>query len=102
MRSKFDPMRRIAVLVVFCFAFVTANAQVAIFAHNDYVKPNPFFKAYELKAAYIESDVFLENGKLLVAHTKKEIDPSKTLESMYLDPLSEKMKSAPHNMTLMI
>jgi alkaline phosphatase len=100
MRSKFNSTRVIALFVVLC-AFTTANAQ-AIFAHNDYVKPNPFFKAYELKAEYIESDVFLENGKLLVAHTKSEMDPSKTLESMYLDPLSEKVKSTPHNMTLMI
>jgi alkaline phosphatase len=64
----------------------------AIFAHNDYVKPTPFYRAFELKAEYIEADIFLEDGALLVAHTKKEIDKSKTLESMYLKPLSERVK----------
>jgi len=80
------------------------HAQV-IFAHNDYLKPKPFFNAFELKAAYIEADVFLENGQLLVAHTKQEIDPSKTLESMYLQPLSQKVKEANgklYGLTLMI
>jgi alkaline phosphatase len=81
-----------------------ASAQI-IFAHNDYLKPSPFFKAFELKAAYIEADVFLEEGKLLVAHTKREIDPSKTLEIMYLQPLSQKVKENNgklYGLTLMI
>jgi len=76
-----------------------------IFAHNDYLKADPFFKAFELKVAYIEADVFLEEGSLLVAHTKTEMDPSKTLESMYLKPLSEKIKLAKgklYGLTLMI
>src|ERR1041385_1174416 len=80
------------------------HAQV-IFAHNDYLKPKPFFNAFELKVAYIESDIFLEAGQLLVAHTKKEIDPSKTLESMYLQPLSQKVKEGNgklYGLTLMI
>jgi alkaline phosphatase len=40
-----------------------------------------------------------------VAHTKKEIDPSKTLESMYLQPLSQKVKEGNgklYGLTLMI
>jgi alkaline phosphatase len=60
----------------------------AIWAHNDYLKEKPLLNAFEKKAEYIEADVFLENGALLVAHTKKEIDPSKTLERMYLEPLT--------------
>jgi alkaline phosphatase len=77
----------------------------AIFAHNDYLKAKPFFNAFELKVAYIEADIFLENGQLLVAHTRQEIDPSKTLESMYLQPLSQKVKDANgklYGITLMI
>lgn len=77
-----------------------ANAQ-EMFAHNDYVKPRPFHKAFELKADYIEADIFLENGVLLVAHTKSEIDPSKTLEAMYLKPLYEHKKDL-YGLTLMI
>jgi alkaline phosphatase len=80
------------------------SAQV-IFAHNDYLKSRPFFNAFELKAAYIEADVFLEKDRLLVAHTEREIDPSKTLESMYLQPLLQKVKEGNgkiYGLTLMI
>jgi len=103
-RAKFDFMTRFSFIAILVCLSPLANAQ-AIFAHNDYVKPEPFFKAYELKAAYIESDIFLDDGILLVAHTKKEIDPSKTLESMYLRPLSEKAKANNgmlYGLTLMI
>jgi alkaline phosphatase len=83
---------------------VVVHAQ-AIFAHNDYLKPRPFHNAFELKVAYIEADVFLEKNDLLVAHTKKELDPSKTLESMYIQPLSQKVKEGNgklYGLTLMI
>jgi len=88
------PNRSIFTVVLWA-ALTATTADVsaqAIFAHNDYVKPNPFFGAFELKAEYIEADIFLESGALLVAHTKTELDPSKTLESMYLEPLSEKLE----------
>jgi len=81
-----------------------AQAQ-SIFAHNDYLKARPFYNAFDLKVGYIEADVFLEKGELLVAHTKKEIDPSKTLESMYIQPLSQKVKESNgklYGVTLMI
>lgn len=94
----------LVLIVVLTLSPLLVAAQ-AVFAHNDYVKPNPFFRAYDLKVQYIESDVFLENGTLLVAHTKQEIDPSKTLESMYLIPLSKKAKESNgvlYGVTLMI
>jgi alkaline phosphatase len=96
-------MRAFAIAILVCLSPLAA-AQ-AIFAHNDYLKPDPFFKAFELKASYIEADVFLEDGKLLVAHTKSEIDVSKTLEAMYLRPLSQKLKENNgelYGLTLMI
>jgi alkaline phosphatase len=66
-----------------------------IFAHNDYVQPNPFYNAYSLQVGYIEADVFLSDGKLLVAHTASEMDSNKTLEKLYLEPLlSETQKNS--------
>ncbi|MEI9917690.1 MAG: hypothetical protein WDO14_02685 [Bacteroidota bacterium] len=97
-------MKRILILLIVLSVSSQLRAQ-AIFAHNDYLKPRPFYNAFELKVAYIEADVFLENNQLLVAHTKEEIDPSKTLESMYIEPLSQKVKEANGNLyglTLMI
>jgi alkaline phosphatase len=90
--------------LILALTLVNTEAQV-IFAHNDYLKSRPFDNAFELKAAYIETDVFLEDKQLLVAHTKKEIHPAKTLESMYVRPLSEKVKEGQgklYGLTLMI
>jgi alkaline phosphatase len=60
----------------------------SIFAHNDYVQKKPLLLAYDKQVGFIEADVFLIQGKLLVAHTRIEVDPNKTLESMYLKPLA--------------
>ncbi len=75
----------------------TLNAQdfnsSNIFSHNDYKNPIPFYGAYDRQAGYIEADVFLKDGKLLVAHEAAEQDPAKTLESLYLIPLNDKVIS---------
>jgi alkaline phosphatase len=63
----------------------------SVFAHNDYVQPIPFYAAYQLQVGYIEADIFLQNGKLLVAHTQAEIDPTNTLDSLYLKPLLKRI-----------
>lgn len=59
-----------------------------VFAHNDYVSAKPFFTAYEAGAGFIEADVFLKNGELMVAHHHSEIAPERTLGKLYLQPLS--------------
>ncbi|MEO5600190.1 MAG: alkaline phosphatase [Cyclobacteriaceae bacterium] len=60
----------------------------AVFAHNDYVREKPFFTAYNLQVGFIEADVFLSDGELLVAHHANEIVRSRTLETLYLKPLA--------------
>lgn len=59
-----------------------------IHAHNDYEKPHPFVDAYQQRADFIEADVFLVDGKLVVAHERSQIDTAKTLESLYLKPIA--------------
>src|SRR5687767_9933128 len=80
-----------------------------VFAHNDYVRPKPFYTAYDLGVGYIEADVFLQDGDLLVAHHRNEIVPGRTLEKLYLQPLLEKIQKhgsvyddAGRTLTLMI
>jgi hypothetical protein len=78
----------------FCLAFLTAstlcNAQSARYstanahAHNDYLNKTPFFLAYINGFGSIEADVFPVGEKLCVAHSKKEIDTLRTLDSLYL------------------
>lgn len=70
---------------------VQAQSSVQIFAHNDYVQPIPFYYAYEKQVEYIEADIFLQQGRLVVAHTAAEIDPARTLDSLYLAPLVQKV-----------
>lgn len=64
----------------------------SIFAHNDYVQPNPFYTAYHHKAGFIEADVFLFENDLVVAHTFGEIDKRNSLERLYLEPLVAKVR----------
>jgi alkaline phosphatase len=63
-----------------------------IHSHNDYESKLPFYGAYSNETGVIEADVFLVNNELFVAHTSKEIASYNTLKSMYLEPLSAKLK----------
>ncbi len=56
-------------------------------AHNDYRHKKPLLDALEQGFCSVEADIFLINGKLLVGHSILELDPEKTLTSLYLDPL---------------
>ncbi len=61
-------------------------------AHNDYVHTHPLFDALTNGFCSVEADIFLTNGQLLVAHTLKETQPGRTLQSLYLDPLRARVR----------
>jgi alkaline phosphatase len=88
-------MIRLLLIAVGLLFIVEAKCQVynasAVFAHNDYARAVPFHTAYDLKVGFIEADVFLIDSEILVAHHKHEIKPDKTLETLYLQPLQEKI-----------
>jgi alkaline phosphatase len=71
--------------------YTTANAH----AHNDYLHPAPFYTAYNAGFGSIEADVFPVNNVLLVAHSKKEIQPQKTLKELYLIPVLKTLSTDP-------
>ncbi|GEO05730.1 hypothetical protein AAE02nite_33940 [Adhaeribacter aerolatus] len=56
-------------------------------SHNDYWRSRPLLDALNQGFKSVEADVFLVDGALLVGHSKNELSPAKTLESMYLKPL---------------
>lgn len=58
-----------------------------IFAHNDYQKIQPFTDAYKQRADFIEADVWLQNGQLVVAHDQPQAK-APTLDSLYLKPIT--------------
>jgi len=62
-------------------------------AHNDYEHPRPLFDALDHRFGSVEADIFLVGDQLLIGHDATELDPSRTLESLYLDPLSALVKA---------
>ncbi len=61
-------------------------------AHNDYEHDRPLLDALGHGFTSVESDVWLVDGELLVAHDREDVNPNRTLESLYLDPLMDKVK----------
>src|SRR4030095_5545516 len=81
-------MNRLATIICLILLSAIANAQIKIHAHNDYEKPEPLFNALRNKVFSIEADVFLINDKFFVAHTINEVDSQKTLETLYIRPIT--------------
>jgi hypothetical protein len=64
-------------------------------AHNDYEHGDPLFDALDAGLTSVEVDVWAVDGELLVAHTRDEVDPTRTLASLYLDPLAQRFGARP-------
>ena len=62
-------------------------------AHNDYEHTHPLFDALGHRFGSVEADIFLVGDQLLIGHTVDDLDPSRTLESLYLDPLAAIVKA---------
>lgn len=66
-------------------------------AHNDYEHGRPLVDALEHGFTSVEADVWLVNGELRVAHDLAAAKPGVTLESLYLDPLEDLVRSQGHS-----
>ncbi|MEU1053982.1 phosphatidylinositol-specific phospholipase C/glycerophosphodiester phosphodiesterase family protein [Streptomyces sp. NPDC005876] len=62
-------------------------------AHNDYEHPRPLLDALDHRFGSVEADIYLVDGQLLVAHDPVDLDPARTLESLYLDPLAARVRA---------
>ena len=60
-------------------------------AHNDYAHPRPLLDALDHGFCSIEADIWLVEGRLLVAHGRSAVKPERTLQALYLDPLRERI-----------
>lgn len=69
----------------------TVQPQLRAHAHNDYLHERPLHDALGHGFCSVEADIFLVDGKLLVAHTRSELQHAKTLEILYLDPLKQRI-----------
>ncbi|MEU0225331.1 phosphatidylinositol-specific phospholipase C/glycerophosphodiester phosphodiesterase family protein [Streptomyces sp. NPDC006284] len=62
-------------------------------AHNDYLHTRPLLDALDHRFGSVEADIHLVDGQLLVAHDPEDLDPGRTLESLYLDPLAARVRA---------
>ena len=62
-------------------------------AHNDYEHTRPLFDALDHGFCGVEADVWLVDGKLLVAHDRNQVKPERTLQALYLDPLRDRIRA---------
>ena len=58
-------------------------------AHNDYEHAWPLLDALDRGFTSVEADVWLVDGKLLVAHDRDDVRPGRSLERLYLSPLEQ-------------
>jgi Glycerophosphoryl diester phosphodiesterase family len=62
-------------------------------AHNDYEHPHPLGDALDQGFCSVEADIYLVDGKLLVAHDADKVSPERTLEGLYLKPLEDRVRT---------
>jgi glycerophosphoryl diester phosphodiesterase len=60
-------------------------------AHNDYEHKRPLLDALDHGFTGVEADIWLVDGKLLVAHEEAHLKPERTLEALYLEPLKKRI-----------
>ena len=65
----------------------------AAHAHNDYLHDQPLLDALDHGFRSVEVDVHLRNDTLFVAHDSVDIRSDRTIQSLYLDPLRERVRS---------
>lgn len=73
-----------------------------IHSHNDYSRPEAFYHAFNAGAGAIEADVYLRNGKLVVAHDTAAAKQFMSLDKMYLQPILKEFKTRPRPLNLII
>lgn len=64
--------------------YTSANAH----SHNDYEQPEPLELASRAGFGSVEADIFLRGDSLFVAHDRVDIAAGRTLDALYLKPLS--------------
>ncbi|MGA4838207.1 phosphatidylinositol-specific phospholipase C/glycerophosphodiester phosphodiesterase family protein [Streptomyces sp. G45] len=62
-------------------------------AHNDYEHRRPLLDALDHRFTSVEADIYLVDGDLLVAHDPQDLDPARTLRTLYLDPLAQRVRA---------
>lgn len=95
-------LARLVGLLLFLPAVGAVAAAPLAHSHNDYEQPRPLLDALALDFDSVEADIWLVDGRLLVAHEAAQLQPGRTLESLYLDPLREWVRQPGRRLILLI
>ncbi|KAJ6132514.1 hypothetical protein N7471_007729 [Penicillium samsonianum] len=60
---------------------------IPVHSHNDYWRDEPFYTGLSHGCTSTEADVWLYNGTLYVGHDQSALKASRTLESLYINPI---------------
>lgn len=61
------------------------------YAHSDCEHPRPLLDALHHGFCNVEADVYLVDGRLLIAHDEEDLRPGRSLEALYLEPLRRRV-----------
>lgn len=81
------------IVFLFLISGLSFGQDFSVHSHNDYAQDVPFWQAFSAGCSSIESDLILQNGKLMVAHNVPDIKEDNTFENLYLKPLQAIMTS---------
>lgn len=78
---------------IFCLATETPDVvpQSRAHAHNDYYHKRPLLDALQHGFTSVEADVVLQDGDLMVGHSRFEVRKERTLTALYLAPLAKRV-----------
>jgi hypothetical protein len=69
--------------------FLRDVVPVPCHSHNDYWRDVPLFSALYAGCTGVEADVWLRRGDLLVGHDTASLQPNRTFQTLYVNPLIE-------------
>lgn len=78
-----------ALLIAMTFQPLYSQNHQKIHSHNDYRQLVPFYQAYSQRVSSIETDIFHQDGLLLVGHDLEELNRAYTLKRLYIKPIAE-------------
>lgn len=91
MSANLLPRVLLTVFVIGHWSLALAAPLPRAHSHNDYEHKRPLLDALDQGFASVEADIYLVEGKLLVAHDRKDLKPERTLQALYLDPLKARV-----------
>jgi hypothetical protein len=96
-KTNRSPFVLLPIWILMFFPHTSLSQNITVlpnaYAHNDYWHKRPLFDALDNGFTYVEADIYLRKGQLVVAHMLPVLQHSRTLDKLYLTPLSHFFKN---------